>query len=209
MNFRKAAFMAGAGALFAIPAFASANFSWDFTTLVSGDDPGFSGPWAHLDAVDVSGGTQFTLTFSGNAPAGEFLGGIDMNYDGNAKTDLSYAGSDHPEKVKSVSFGDFTDAGSVFNIDFNLLTTNKDGGTHRVNPGESITFTFDGASSDSFNLLSTPNGDGVGYLALLHVQGLPNGGSAKVAPGAVPEPASMGALAIGALGLIRRKRKSK
>jgi len=208
MNIRKSAFLAGAGVLFALPAFASADINWTFNTLVSGDDPGFSAPWATLTGTNVAGGAEFVLTFSSNAPAGEFIGGLDMNYDGSL-SGASFT-SDHPEKVKDVSFGDFTDAGSVFNIDLNLLTTNKDGGDHRLKPGESIRFDILGAGIDvdGFNTLSDPKGDGQGYFALLHIQGLPNGGSSKVAPGAVPEPASMGALAIGALGLMRRRKRN-
>lgn len=203
MKIRKAAFLAGAGAFLAIPAFASADMHWEFANVVTGDDPGFSGTYATLDCMQMGSDAMFTLTFSDNAPAGEFLSQLDLNYDGDV-SGLGFDTSDD-DKVQSADFGSFVDAGSSYDIKVNFEVTGKDGGSHRIGPGDSVSFTFTGADCEKFNILSSPQGDTDGHLALLHIQGLPNGGSAKVEP--VPEPASMAALGMGALGLLARRRR--
>ena len=209
MGYRRLAIMA-AGLALGIPALSSADVSWQFNTLVTGDNPGTSTPWATLDCTDIAGGAQFTLTYSGDATVGSFLSQLDLNFNGDMPNDISFSSSD--ASVLGASFGSFVDAGSSYDVMVMFDTSNGNGGD-RITPGESVTFNIMGTGVDceDFHVLSSPQGDNQGYLALLHIQGLgPNNeGSAKVAPGAVPEPASMAALGMGALGLLARRRRAK
>lgn len=194
MSFRKAAFLAGAGALLLIPAFASADFSWNFNTVVSGDTPGGTAPWATLTGTTSGSNVDFVLTFNntGSPDPSEFLKQLDLAYTGGFSGSTLTTGD---SRIIGTTFGSLTDAGGHFDvkIDFNTANNNP-----RVNPGESVDFTITGASADNFT------------TGLLHINNTPGPqGSGKVAPGAVPEPASMAALGMGALGLLGRRRRSK
>lgn len=193
INLRKSAFLAGAGLVLAIPAFASADFSWNFTNVVSGDTPSGSAPWATLTGSQSGNDTSFVLTFTGNngADASEFLKQLDLAYSGST-TGSSINTAD--TRVTGTSVGDFVDAGGHYNFMLDFNTANN---MPRVNPGDVVDFTITNTSADDFT------------TGLLHINNTPGPeGSGKVAPGAVPEPASMAALGIGALGLIRRRRRA-
>ena len=195
IKFRKAAFLAGAGAILAIPAFASADFSWDFTTVVSGDTPSGTSPWANLTGTgNGSGGTDFVLTFIGTngADSSEFLKQLDIAYSGDT-SGSSISTSD--TRVTGTSVGSFVDAGGTFNFKLDFNTANN---MPRVNPGDVVDFTINNSDVNDFT------------TALLHINNTPGPeGSGKVAPGPVPEPASMAALGIGALGLLGRRRRNR
>jgi len=199
MTFRKAAFIASAGALLAIPAFAAADMSWQFNTVVTGDTPGGPTPWATLDCVNVSGGAEFTLTFNsftGDGSTTEFLKQLDLAYNG----DLTGATFDDNGNsgITGATFGSFVDAGGSYDAKIDFETSNSSG--NRILPGDTVTFDIMGSGVTCENFTT----------GLLHVNGTPgNEGSGKVAPGPVPEPASMAALGMGALGLLARRRRAK
>jgi hypothetical protein len=196
MSLRKAALLAGAGAFLLIPAFASADFSWDFNTVISGDTPGGSAPWANLTGTQNGSGVDFTLTFNSFVGAGsatEFLKQLDLAYTGGLDTghDLNTGSA----SIVGFDFGSLTDAGLHFDVKMDFSTPNN---ANRVTPGESVSFTITNVDADNFT------------SGLLHINGTPgNEGSGKVAPGPVPEPASMAALGIGAMGLLARRRRNK
>lgn len=193
---RRAAFLAGVSALLAIPAFASADFSWDFNTVISGGTPGGPTPWANLTGTQSGSDVNFLLTFNdfvGAGEATEFIKELDLLYGGTFDGTQGFSYSD--SSIVGTSIGSFTDAGLSFNLSMDFETSNAGGGANRVKPGDTVVFTITNVSADDFT------------TGMLHINGLADGGSSKVGPGPVPEPASMAALGMGALGLLARRRR--
>ena len=194
---RRAAFLAGVSALLAIPAFASADFSWDFNTVITGDTPGGTAPWANLSGTQSGSDVSFVLTFNSFVGAGsttEFLKQLDLTYGGTIDGTQTLDTTD--ASITGYTVGSFTDASYHFDIKMDFETSNAGGGANRVKPGDTVLFTINNVNADDFT------------FAMLHINGTPGqAGSGKVAPGAVPEPASMAALGMGALGLLARRRR--
>ena len=194
MNFRKAAFLAGAGVFLAIPAFASADFSWNFNTVISGDTPGGPAPWANLTGTQDGSNVDFVLTFNNFSGAGsttEFLKQLDL---ANSNLGAGNTLTSSDSRIVGFDFGTLTDAGLGFDLKMDFNTANNH---PRVVPGDTVDFTITGASAGDFT------------SGLLHINGTPGPqGSGKVAPGPVPEPTSMAALGMGALGLFSRRRRA-
>ena len=106
-------------------------------------------------------------------------------------------------KLKSWEFKEdgFTDVAGAF--DLKITFDNRS--NNRILPGGSIVMTAmgGGLTENSFNALSAGNNQ---YLGMVHLISIPpDGDSAKVT--AVPEPASMIALGLGALALVRRRKR--
>ncbi len=103
-------------------------------------------------------------------------------------------------KLKSWEFKEdgFTDTGATFDLRINF----DNNVNNRILPGDSIVMTATGAglTENSFDALSVGNAQYQGMVHLISIP--PDGDSAKV----VPEPASIVALSLGALALIRRRK---
>jgi hypothetical protein len=194
MNLRKFAMLTGAAVMLAVPAFSSANFTYDFNNVFTGSTPGGNTPWATLTGTQDGSNTDFTLSFNNNSvPAGlaatEFLKQLDITYTGGlAGTSIT----ESEAGITGYDIGSFTDASKSFDgkIDFNT-PNNGD----RVMVGDTVTFTLNNTNADNFS----------GFL--LHVNGIGEG-SGKL-DNAVPEPCSMAALGFGALGLLAKRRRNK
>jgi hypothetical protein len=189
---------------------ANATVTFNFDQVYSGDTPGGTSPWATLSiSNDGAGQVKFTLSHNAGSTAGQFLTELDLSMTGIPGDFASVTPLD--SKISGIDFGDnfTTDAGQQFDYRVSFQTTGSGGGVHRLKPGESVSWdmTGTGLTEDVFNTLSDPHGATSPVFALLHLQGIPGGGSAKLAP--VPEPATLSILGIGALGLIRRRRQSK
>ena len=209
MKLRSTLALLALGSLFAVPTAANADVLFEFEVFVTGGQaPEGDTPWATLFCDDSGDDmVEFTLEFHDNgAGDGEFLSELHLNYIGDV-SDLTLGSSD--DSVENVTFDQdgFTDAGRVFDIMVDFETANSGG--LRVTPGESVSWTFlgSGIECEDFNTLSGTTGEESSVFALLHIQGIGEGDefSAKVAP--VPEPASMGVLALGALGVLARRRR--
>jgi hypothetical protein len=216
--FAKKAYRLGLLAL-ALPIFAvqaSADVTFDLNMVVTGDTPVGDDPWARVTIEDIGANmvriTGYNLTdeedgqfitdfflnidpFVNDLVASNFVNGAKFNPD-----DTAYFGED--------SFGT---AGYNFDLRFSFDTTNSGGGEFRLNPGQSAGFdlTGTGLSSASFLAFAGKTGEQEFNLyALAHVQGIPGDGEGSSKIGAVPEPATMSVLALGAAALLRRRKKS-
>lgn len=192
MSLRKVAVMTGAVIMLAIPAFSSADFSYDFNNVVTGATPSGPAPWANLTGTQNGSDVDFVLTFNdfvGPNSDTEFLNNMDVQYSG----DLSGTSMLESEAgIVGFDVDGHTDASIHFDaiVDFN----NPNNG-NRIKPGDTVSFTLTNVDADNFSMF------------MLHINGIGEG-SSKV-NNAVPEPASMAALGLGAFGLLARRRRNK
>ena len=175
-----------------------------FDTMVTGFTPGGTSPWATLTIQDAGTDTvNFTLLHNSSSSSGQFIRTLWLNMDPFPANPQMVENS---PSITGATFdeNDITDAGVVFDVQVDFEAAN--GGGERLEPGESVTwqFTGTGVNENAFNQFS---GGNTQVLAMAHIQGIEGGLSGKVGAGIVPEPATIGALAVGALALIRRRKK--
>jgi hypothetical protein len=210
--FRRGLAVAGLACAFGA---ASATVTFDFNGVFTGDTPVGGTPWATLtiqnDGTDSGlNKVLFTLTNNTDPGSGQFLTELELNMTSIPNDFAFVIGSDSPSsRLTGISFGEdfLTDAGEKFDFD---ATFNIPNNGNRVIGGTSVSWDMKGTGLDEsfFNTFATPHGENPdNILALLHIQGIPGDGegSSKVTP--VPEPASMAGLALGALALLRKRRK--
>lgn len=193
MTLRKLATMAGAVGMFVVPALGlSADIDYDFNNVVTGATPGGPAPWANLIGNQNGANVDFTLTFynfAGPEAATEFLNLMEIQYTGGL------AGTSITESSASIvgyDIGSKTDASIHFDGDIDFPNPNN---ANRLTPGESVNFTLNNVDADKFTMF------------MIHINGI--GGDSSKVNNSVPEPASMAALGLGALGLLRRRRNKK
>ncbi|MBX3117980.1 MAG: PEP-CTERM sorting domain-containing protein [Fimbriimonadaceae bacterium] len=184
---------------------ASAAIQFDFSVLATGSTPSGTAPWATLVGTqNGSDRVDFTFTHNASSTAGQFITRLYMNiapFPGNLN--LTLIGSPPQYSSHSFSQNGHNDASSSFDFEMQFGTSNANGGLARLEPGESMSFfiTGTGLTESSFDVMSA----GTARKAMIHLQGIPGGQSGKLTP--VPEPTSMAVLGIGALALLRRRKK--
>lgn len=178
---------------------------FDFNTVITGATPGGSAPWATLKIADVAADTvELTLTHNASSASGQFITNllVNMNPVPGSVTASNQTPLGKFDGAFSYGTDSINDAGIKFDGEQGFETSNSGGGVNRLKPGESASFRLTGAGLNETDFLSTsPN---TNVYAMIHLQGIDGGLSSKIA--AVPEPASMVALASG-LGIVARRRK--
>lgn len=181
---------------------ASAIVVFDFEVLVTGRQPQGNSPWATLTISNSGTDTvDMTLTHNAGSAQGQFISKLLLNIDHFA-SNLTL--SHNSTKTTGSGFGmdAFNDASGRFDMFVDFEVSNRDGGAHRLKPGESVSWqvTGDDLSEDDFVALSQGN---LNVFALLHIQGINGNGSGKVAP--VPEPGTLAAIGVGLAALASRR----
>jgi hypothetical protein len=144
----------------------------------------------------------FTLSNTSNpvSGAGQFISTLLLNID--PYMNVSTSSSSASFSSASSSLNGHTRVGKTFDYKVEFETANNG---NRVTPGVTVVFkaTASGLTENHFNALSTGSDP---VPAMIHMQGIPpTGDSSWAAP--VPEPASMTALGLGLIALLRRRKK--
>lgn len=184
---------------------ANAAITFYFNDIVAGTPEG--GPtWAVLTITDAGGGFvnfSFENTTDGSEAPTSRIAKLLLNVDPFV-SGLTLTESE--AEITGFSFDEDSenDSGSSFDLAIDFDPSDPD----VFAPGETVTWQIygDGLTEESFNVLSGGNSQRLAMIHLLSVDD--NQNSAKVQPGEpVPEPASLIALGLGGLALLRRRKK--
>lgn len=197
-------FFLSAGALALLCGMSQAALVFQFDSMVTGTTPSGPAPWATLTFVDAGADTvNVTFSHSATSASGQFITSLWLNINPFPNNPQMIENS---PTITGVNFDEngVNNAGHVFDVEVEFETSN--GGGNRLEPGDIVTwqFTGTGLNENAFNAFSGGNGQ---VLAMAHMQGIGNGQSGKMGASIVPEPATIGALAVGALALLRRRKK--
>lgn len=189
------------------------SISFNFDTIVSGDTP--SGSNLATLTISDSGVDSVLVRLDHNATsaAGQFISDLWFNLSPFVTVTPS-------NQTPSNKFDGFTasqngvgSAGVDFDLQQAFQTSNSGGGVNRLKPGEFITFNLTGSGLNATDFLSYSGGNRTDLFAMIHLQGIPGGGSVKLGTDenfpTVPEPATMGVLGLGLAALLRRRKSAK
>lgn len=177
--------------------------TFDLGVGINGAIPDGSAPYATATIVD-NGADSVLLTMLNNAPEANFIVRFTFNLKSNIDVSFAHSsgnvassatdGPDHSDGHPSMQAG-------LWDIVFAYPTSNTD--VNRFMGGENSAYVLTGTGLDETDFVVAND---EGYISAARFQGISEDRSGTV--GLVPEPASMAALAIGAVALLRRRRKA-
>jgi hypothetical protein len=188
-----------------VSATAESAVYFEFNTVIAGDPQG--GPAFATLLIENNGTDSVSMTFSHtadpNLAGGQAIKTLLLNVDSYVPVTVTSTSS----KLTSFSSSEDgqNDSGAMFDLrmEFDIAPPSD-----RFVAGDSIVMeaTGTGLTENSFAAISTGSAQYEGMVHFLSIP--PDGGSAKVVTGEpVPEPASLGAIALGVAALLGRRRK--
>ncbi len=195
-------------------------YYWDFVfdTVVTGDSPSGSSPWATLRVEDTGSPGEVKFTLWANLKGSEeFISGLWLNiapYQGVSFGGGSLTGISYMALAQNGEDG-LSNAGRSFDVQFAFPTAVP---ADRLTNSMVVTWVLKGnnLTANHFKTLSGAAGQNSALWAMIHVQGISGGqeGSGKIAPsgepqgGVIPEPATLVLFGMGlAAPLVARWRK--
>lgn len=196
------------GALIILGASAQA-IQFDLGVVYTGATPGGTPPYITVKIVDVgTNKVNLRVDHNSGSSAGQFVSNVYLNL---SPFFSSFAISNEINANKRNGAFSLSNngvnggAGNTWDMGIGFVTSNSSGGVNRLRPGEfwSADLTATGLSAAAFNAINNQN-----RYAGAHVQGINGNNSGHVASMTpVPEPATISALALGVLAMIRKRRK--
>lgn len=205
-NFKTKAIAAVAGAVIGLAATAASALTLNFDQYITGVDLGQT-TLATLSATQNGSNIDFVFTNTGIAAgAASFDTQLQMMYNGST-AGISLANVTGVAPTLSLDPNAGVGPFKPWDIVISWSSSNKNNGALRLNVGEFSAFTLVGA-----NLANLFANSGSNPSAMIHVQGLDNGGSTKYGPSPAPVPLPAAGLmllaGLGATGVVARRRKS-
>lgn len=183
-----------------------------FTELVDGFMPGGT-DIATLTIEDW--GTdivKFTLAHNSTSTAGQFISDLWFNLDPFVSVTQGNLTCNDGSSVEFDTFGAALDGHHNLGIMFDAHQTFKTSGDDRLLPGEWISFTLTGTGLNAADFMAfgqPTNGGWDNVIAMIHVQGVGDGGLESGKLAVVPEPASLAVIGLGLAALLRRRRTAR
>jgi len=183
----------------------------NFNNLISGTQPGGTGPFVTVTITDVAT-NKINLRVDHNAgsASGQFVSYVMLNL-GAIPGSPAFSSVLNQNKLSgnntsAIQFGNdaFNGVGGAnFDLRVNFNVSNAGGGVNRLKAGEFFSTDISAVGLDSSDFGSVVNG----RIGEVHVQGIGQDGEFSGKLDAVPEPGTMVALGLGAIALIRKRRR--
>lgn len=179
---------------------------FDLNFVYTGATPGGSAPWVRVTVNDVAANkVNLKIEHLSGSAAGQFISNVYLNLNPLFGS-MSISNEVNSNKRSgALTFGNqsINGGGQRWDMRVAFETSNSGGGVNRLKPNELWSADLSASGLSAANFLDT-NDDG--SYAGAHLQGIAGGLSSHISS-VVPEPTSVAALAIGAVGLFLRRRK--
>ncbi len=185
----------------------AATLQFDFQRVVtSSDDPQGTGPWATALFEDIAADTvRLTFTHNLSSHADQKITSVYFTVDPGIASITESLVSDSSGRYNGFDYdqdGQNAPLGADFDIEIDLKPQNPG-----FSPGDVLILELEGSGLNamSFDFLTAAND--IGFTpTMIHLQGIPGGGSAHLDP--VPEPATLALLAPLAMAYFRKKKSA-
>lgn len=180
--------------------------TFDLNLVYTGATPGGVAPWMTITITDVAADTvNMSISHNASSAANQFISDVYFNLDpfvGSMSISNEVNANKRNGAIAFSNNGINGAAGNQFDMNVKFVTSNSGGGVNRLKPGEtwSADLMAAGLSANSFNAVNN-----MGNYVGAHVQGIAGGLSGHVT---TPEPGTWAAIGLGALALLRKRKKA-